>query len=114
MSAGTHNITIEKGVDFEMTLELKDADGEVINVTGYSFKAEARRKSSTGVAATFTTAITNAATGAVKVSMPASTTRGLPVGKLLYDLVSSYGGVIKRYVTGIITVQDTITDTTSF
>ena len=46
MSAGTHNITIEKGVDFEMTLELKDADGEVINVTGYSFKAEARRKSS--------------------------------------------------------------------
>jgi hypothetical protein len=114
MSAGTHNITIEKGIDFEMTLELKDSDNVAINITGYTFKAEARRKSSTGVAATFTVAITNASTGTVKVSMPASTTRTLPVGKLLYDLVSTYNSVIKRYVTGTVSVKDTITDTSSF
>ena len=115
MAAGTHNITIEKGIDFELTFNLKDSSDAAINVTGYTFKAELRRKASTGVAATFTSAITNASAGQVKISMNATTTRGLPVGKLQYDLVSQDGSSnVKRYVTGTATVKDTITDTSSF
>ena len=115
MAAGTHNITLEKGVDYAATFNHKDSDNEAINITGYTFKSQVRRKASTGVAATFTSAITNATGGQVKLSMAGSVTRTLPVGKLQYDLVSQDGaGAIKRYITGTITVKDTVTDTSSF
>ena len=111
MAAGIHNILITKGTDFSLAMTLKDAGGFALNVTNYTFKSQIRRKESTGVAAEFTITKTNASAGQIKLALTKSVTSGLPNGKLLYDLVADDGSEVRQYVTGKVTVSDTVTDT---
>lgn len=112
MAAGTYNIAIDKGSDFSFTATLADSNGTAINVTSYTFKAEIRRKPETKLEKAFTVTKTNAAGGIIKLALTDGDTRTLPVGKLRYDLVGKDGSSnIERYLTGIVTVTDTVTDT---
>lgn len=65
MAAAKHNIEIEQGIDFSLEIQLKDATGAAINLTGYSdgssttvpyFLAKIKRSPEVStIAATFTT-----------------------------------------------------------
>jgi len=113
MAAGTYNITIDKGSDFEFTAEIKDSAGDAINITSYTFKAEIRRKPETKLEKAFTITKTNASAGTLKLALTDGDTRDLPVGKLRYDLTAKDGSnLIARYLTGTVTVNDAVTDTT--
>ena len=114
MAAGTHNIKIIRGTDYDLSVTLKDGDGTAINITNYTFKSEIRRKKSTGVAASFTITKTNASNGIIQLALTNSTTRSLPVGKLQYDLVANNGsGDYSQYIKGDVIVEDMVTDTSS-
>lgn len=113
MAAGVYNINITRGTNFDVSMTLKNAQNVAINVTNYTFKSEIRRKASTGVSAEFTITKTNASSGIIKLSLTKSQTQSLPNGKLKYDLVANDGTEVKQYITGTITVSDTVTDTTS-
>ena len=112
MAAGTYNIDITRGTNFDVSMTLKSATNTPINVTNYTFKAQIRRKASTGVSAEFTITKTNASGGVIKLALTKSQTQSLPNGKLKYDLVANDGTEVKQYITGTITVSDTVTDTT--
>ena len=111
MAAGIHNLTIVKGTDFAITMTLTDANGDAINVTNYTFKSQIRRKQSAGIAAEFTITKTSPTNGVIKLALASSVTSGLPNGKLKYDLVADDGTEINQYVTGIVSTEDTVTDT---
>ena len=112
MAAGTYNIAIDKGSDFAFTATLKDAAGDAIDITSYTFKAEIRRKPETKLEKAFTITKTNASGGILKLALADGDTRDLPVGVLRYDLVGKDGSSnIERYLTGKVTVTDTVTDT---
>lgn len=42
MSAGRYDIVIEQGAGFQLALTWKDSDGALVDLTGYSAKAEVR------------------------------------------------------------------------
>ena len=113
MSAGVYNISIVRGTNFDVSMTLKNAQNVAINVTNYTFKAQIRRKESTGVSAEFTITKTNASAGIIKLALTKTQTQSLPKGKLKYDLVANDGTEVKQYITGTITVSDTVTDTTN-
>jgi hypothetical protein len=115
MATGTYNITIEKGITFDVSISLKDNNNAAINVTNYTFKAEIRRKAETGLEKAFTVAKTNASGGVIELSMSKTDTQALPKGKLIYDLVANTGSSNKiiRIITGTVTVVESVTDTSN-
>jgi hypothetical protein len=112
MAAGTYNIAIDKGSDFSFTATIKDAVGDAINITNYTFKAEIRRKPETKLEKAFTITKTNASGGIIMLALSDGDTRSLPVGTLRYDLVAKDGSNdIQKYLTGAVVVTDSVTGT---
>jgi|TARA_R110002051_G_C8659139_1_gene488749 hypothetical protein len=112
MAAGVYNISIEKGIHFDVSFTLKDSDGVAINVTNFTFKAEVKRRAETSLIKAFTITKTNATNGAISLEMTGANTLALPVGKLAWDLVAKDGSdKIRRYLTGDVTVTESVSNT---
>tara|TARA_R100001460_G_scaffold90639_1_gene132324 strand:- start:841 stop:1194 length:354 start_codon:yes stop_codon:yes gene_type:complete len=92
VSAGFHHFIIEQGATFGHTLTLKDSNGSVVNLTGYtSAEMDLRaHPDSTSSLATLTTAngrITlGASAGTVTLAISASDTASLEASEGVYDL----------------------------
>jgi len=112
MPAGVYNISIEKGIHYDVTFTLKDSDGVAINVTNFTFKAEIRRRAETDLIKAFTITKTNATNGIIALEMTGANTLALPVGKLAWDLVAKDGSnKIRRYLSGDVTVTESVSNT---
>jgi hypothetical protein len=112
MAAGIYNISIEKGIHFDVSFTLKDSAGDAINVTNFTFKAEVKRRAETGLIKAFTVTKTNATGGVIALEMTGANTLALPVGKLVWDLVAKdSANKIRRYLTGDVTVAESVSDT---
>lgn len=112
MAAGIYDISIEKGIHFDVSFTLKDDDGVAINVTNFTFKAEIRRRAETDLIKAFTITKTNATGGVIALEMTGANTLFLPVGKLAWDLVAKDGSnKIRRYLTGDVIVTESVSDT---
>lgn len=112
MAAGLYNISIEKGIHFDVSFTLKDSDGVAINVTNFTFKAEVRRRAETDLIKAFTITKTNATGGVIALEMTGANTLALPVGKLVWDLVAKdSSNKIRRYLTGDVTVTESVSNT---
>ena len=112
MAVATYNLKLEKGVYYETVFTFLDANSSAINLTGFTFKAEVRRKSTEELESSFTCTITEAVNGKMKMSMAASATEVLPdEDELMYDLLAKDSATnVHRYIKGKVTVTDTITD----
>ena len=95
MAAAKHNITIEQGADFEMTVTLKDANGTAINVSAntISFFSKIKRSPETDTIKdtgnadiAFTATKTDGANGVVKFTIEEDKTAQLPGDNLYYDI----------------------------
>ncbi len=121
MAAGVYNTALDQGATFQRTFEINDADGEPIDLTGFTFEGQIRKKpldSGTPIA-TFTCAqgaevneldisLTDTETSAIPVTAdaknPAATT------KYYYDVeMTDLGGVVTRLVQGTIDVSPEVT-----
>tara|TARA_Y100001951_G_C11125631_1_gene175317 strand:+ start:172 stop:519 length:348 start_codon:yes stop_codon:yes gene_type:complete len=112
MAAGVYNLDIEKGIHFDVSFTLKDSDGDAIDVTDFTFKAEVKRRAETGLIKSFTVTKTNASGGVIKLEMTGANTLDLPVGKLVWDLVAKDDAdKIRRYIYGDVTVTESVSDT---
>ena len=99
--ASISNIFIDQGTDFSITVDVTQADGAALNLTGYSAAAQIRKTyGSSNVSAVFTTSI-SAAAGQVTLSLTDTQTSGLTAGRYVYDLnITSEAGVTTRVVEG--------------
>ena len=85
------NLTIQGGASFSNTFEVKKPNGTAFDLTGYSGSAQMAKSvavgATLGATETFTVGITSAAAGKIKVSLAATTTRGISAGRYVYDLM---------------------------
>lgn len=95
------NLFIDQGTDFSVTVDVTGADGEVLNLSGYSASAQIRKTyTSSSTAAEFATSIAEA-TGQVTLSLTDTQTSALSGGRYVYDMnITSGGGQTTRVVEG--------------
>ena len=112
MKRDRYNITIYKGESFSLAVELDDATGAAINLTGATLTAQCKVKSTNTTLFSFNTAITAPATdGKFTLTLPAATSAGLtPQKGLVYDVKIAWaGGDTKYWLGGDVEIIDTVT-----
>ena len=81
-----NNIFIDQGTDFTMTVDVQNALGNALDLTGYTLAAQIRKTyGSSNVSAVFTTAH-NGANGQVTMTLPDATTTALDAGRYVYEI----------------------------
>lgn len=108
-----HDITVEQGATFTLQVEWKDADGDPINLTGYTSAMQIRR--TYGAPALLTLASggaisIDAAAGKLTVTIPAATTAALAAPMQgVYDLEVTTGTTVYRLLEGSVLVTPEVT-----
>lgn len=110
-------LTIDKGSDATIKLELEDNSGNNKNLTNYTVAAKLKKTYNTrdSDATSFTTAIASPPTaGIVNLSLTNTQTDALTAGRYVYDVEISYQQdssttVVERVLEGTIDVTPSVT-----
>lgn len=111
MAAGNYDIVIDQGSDFALSITIAE-DGSAVNLSTHTVSAQLRpTPSSNTLSATFTCTVTDAANGAIKMSLPYATTANISSGKYYYDLevYNSSANTITRILQGVARVTQEVT-----
>lgn len=111
MAAGTHNIIVEQGADFELNMTIKDSAGDAIDLTDHVFRGQIRKKaSSSEIVASFSFVIDSPETGIVLAKISNTATAAMETGVqkdhvktssfYVYDIESEISGVVTRWIEG--------------
>lgn len=126
MSAAKYDIKIEQGATFDMVLTLRDAAGDVMDLTDHSFRGQVRKSySDLTVQATFQFEVLDqtqpATKGKVRVFIPAAQTTLIKVNKAdsekrtltpyIYDIESQIptGSYVFRWLEGTANISPEVT-----
>lgn len=104
------NIFIDQHTDFSITVDVTDATGNVLNLTGYTAAAAQMRKTytSSSASATFTTSI-SASDGKVTLSLTDTQSGALEPGRYVYDMTVTSGSTTTRVIEGQAIVTPSVT-----
>lgn len=111
MAAANYNLIIDQGSDFAIELKLSET-GIPTDLTGYSVRAQMRKKASSFTAtAAFTCNITDAINGIINMSLDNTTTAGIKAGIYYYDLeiFTAADAFVERLLKGKATVDAEVT-----
>ena len=103
---------MDQGATFNNTINLTDdLTNAKVNIYGYTVRSQMRRSYySTSPSANIVCTITDAANGAVLMSMTAANTSSIRPGRYLFDVETvDTNGVTSRILEGIITVTPEVT-----
>lgn len=115
MTAEAMALTIDQGATFALTLTWKDSTGALINLTGFTARAQVRASYSAAAKLLDLTTENGGITlggvaGTVALLASAATTATLPPGFGVWDLeLVSPGGVVTRLVQGTVTISPEVT-----
>ena len=108
--ASISNIFIDQGATFTTTVTVSDANGDAVNLSGYSVAAQIRKTFLSSSATAFTASISNASSGEITISLTDTQTTALEAGRFVYDvLITASGGTKTRVVEGQVTVNPSVT-----
>ena len=109
--AAIANLQVDQGTTFTSDVTVKDANGNPFDLTGYSARAKlAKGYQSTKTRQDFTTTIASDATsGVVTLTLPATQTTALDDTRYVYDLEIQTGDVVTRVIEGLISVRPQVT-----
>ncbi len=108
--ASISNIFIDQGATFTTTVTVTDANGDAVNLSGYSVAAQIRKTFLSSTATAFTATISNASSGEITISLTPTQTTALEAGRFVYDvLITASGGTKTRVVEGQVTVNPSVT-----
>ena len=110
-------LTIDKGTDVTLQLELEDTNGNPKNLTNYTVAGKVKKtyNTSDSDATSFTAEVKAPATGGVvNLSLSNTQTDALKAGRYVYDVEISFVDsdaqtVIERVLEGTITVTPSVT-----
>ena len=101
------DIVINQKASFEVTLTVKDG-ASALNLTGYSPSAKIKNDFNTpdSQAISFTSSVTNAAAGQMKISLSPDQTANLSLQRYYYDVtITSGAGFKTRIAEGVVKVS---------
>lgn len=105
-------LTLDQGSTFLATIGLRNDDGTVINVAGYTFTSQMRKSYySTNPTANIGITITDGPNGNITLAIDSANTANIKAGRYLYDIkmLDSGGNTTIRIVEGIMTVTPQVT-----
>lgn len=103
------NLNIDQGTTFTQDIVYRDNSKNPVNISGYEVRGKLRRSYYSANSISLTCSITNAANGAVTISLPSETTSNLVYGRYLYDVEIFNGNVVYRISQGIVTIDPEVT-----
>ncbi len=106
--AAVANLSIDQGATFTSDITVKDINGNVFDLTGYTAVAKlAKGYSSTRTRTAMATSFaTDRTTGVLTISLTANQTAALDPERYVYDVeITSSTGTVTRVLEGIITVR---------
>lgn len=116
MTAGQHDITIEQGATFRLSLVWRDSAGALIDVTGYTARMQVRRRHTTEdpPALSLTSAagdiVLGGAAGTIVITAAATVTDDIDFKTGVYDLeMEDVDGFVTRLIEGSVTITPEVT-----
>jgi hypothetical protein len=82
----TQDLTLWRGHDFEADFFFEDADGQPIDLTGWSFYSQARKVASGDLVKDLAPVLQDAEAGHVRITVPRAAP--LPEGRFVWDMVA--------------------------
>jgi hypothetical protein len=107
MAAIPLNLTIEQGVDYDVTFTVRNRNKTPLNLLGYSAESSIRKHYSSSTSYPFTITFVDRANGKLTLSMTDTLTSTLTEGRYVYDVViiNDSTGIKKRVVMGSVLVS---------
>jgi hypothetical protein len=106
--ATVHNITIDQGTTFSLTIDLTNDDGTEKDLSAYTASAQMRKSYYTSTYTAFTTAKVDL-TGELTISLTAEQTSNIKSGRYVYDIEIARSAETLRILEGIVTVTPEVT-----
>ena len=86
--SGKLDIIIEQGAKFVRTVQIKDKDGVVVDITNDTFSGDVRKRhNSTTETLNINATIIDAANGKIELSIASSLTSAAEAGEYVYDVL---------------------------
>ena len=82
-----HNITIDRGTDYEQEYDMFEVGGKVVNLTNHNAKAQLRKHKGSSTSVSFTVGFVNREKGKIKLTIPSWLTSRLKPGRYVYDIL---------------------------
>jgi len=86
MTPGTLNIEAVAGDGYRNVITFKDALGEIIDVSGYTFSSQIRKNAKSEIATNFDIDNSDGANGTIVISLSGTQVRDLGLGRSKWDL----------------------------
>ena len=108
-------LSIDKGSDITLQLELEDLNGNAKNLTNYTVAGKVKKTYNSTDSTIFTTEIqTPQTSGVVNLSLSNTQTDALKAGRYVYDVEISFADsdantVVERVLEGTLTVTPSVT-----
>ena len=104
------NLYIDQGSDFSVIVTVNNANGTPLNLSSYTAAAQMSKSYGSLTAFTFTTAIYDANSGQIRVSLTGVASSLIKPGRYLYDIeIKSTSNVKTRVAEGIVILTPEIT-----
>jgi len=112
LDPAVYDVSMQAGEDYRLQLQLKDATGKGLNLTGYSFKAQFRQASAPAgtIYATYSTVFSNMTSGGLDVKLSRNQTAANSGKSGIWDLrQTDSGGQVTYILRGNAVVKPTAT-----
>ena len=103
------NLTVDQGTDFSSSVDVTDADGDPVALTGYSVSGQIRKHYNSSTKVDFTATVSNASAGIISLSLSAATTNAMKAGRYVYDVEIDLSGTKTRVLEGQLEVTPGVT-----
>ena len=104
------NLTVDQGSTFNVTVDITDADDNVLVLTGYTVAGQIRKNYDSSTFVAFSGAVSNASLGQISLALTSTQTNALVAGRYVYDVeITSGGGSVTRVLEGQLEVTTGVT-----
>ena len=105
------NLVIDQGASFQADIDVSDADGDALNLTGYTTAGQMRKTYASTTATDFSASVQSVTNGTVRISLSAVQTNALKAGRYVYDveIKKTSTSEVTRVVEGQIEVTPGVT-----
>jgi hypothetical protein len=108
--ATSRNLTIDQGSTYSISIELSDALGNSLDLSGYTIRAQLRKSYGSNTFTEFTSSSgINPENGVITLSLTSEQTGALRPGRYVYDIEIENEDEVTRVLEGIITVTPEVT-----
>ena len=95
------NLIIDQGSAFSSTITVTDNDGNVVNLTNYTYAGKIKKSYDSSTSVSFATPTTPGSNGQIAITLTDTVTKAMEPGRYVYDVeITSSGGVTTRVVEG--------------